>query len=139
MSKVSFVRSMMVCLMSLVLVSCTGLDETAEKGETSYPEARFPSYLQKPQSIEEIMPYAQSAVRQTGGRTPLGQIEPGKTVALFSGERALVEKGSTSKKITVSKEAMMGIMAAVKGILSIAADIIAATHIKTIQVIMKFS
>ena len=33
----------------------------------------------------------------------------------------------------------MGIMAAVKGILSIAADIIAATHIKTIQVIMKFS
>ena len=90
MSKVSFVRLMMVCLMSLVLVSCTGLDETAKKGEAGYPEARFPSYLQKPQSIEEIMPYARDAVKQTGGRTPLGQIEPGKTVALFAGERALV-------------------------------------------------
>ena len=40
---------------------------------------------------------------------------------------------------TVSNEAMIGIIAAVKGILSIAADITADTHINAMQVIMKFS
>ena len=40
---------------------------------------------------------------------------------------------------TVSSEAIIGIIAAVNGILSIAADITAATHIKAIQVIIKFS
>ena len=34
---------------------------------------------------------------------------------------------------------MMGIIAAVNGMLSIAADIIAATHIKAMQVYIKFS
>ena len=91
MNKISFVRWMAVCLASLVLAACAGLDETAEKIDSGYPQARFPSYLKKPQSIEEIMPYAQAAVRQTGGRTPLGQVEPGKTVALFAGVRALVD------------------------------------------------
>jgi len=45
----------------------------AEKG--SYPAPRFPSYLRAPKSIEEVMPYARAAVRQTGGRTPLGLVE----------------------------------------------------------------
>ena len=40
---------------------------------------------------------------------------------------------------TDSKEAMIGIMAAVNGILSMAADITAATHIKAMQVNIKFS
>ena len=38
-----------------------------------------------------------------------------------------------------SNDAMIGIMAAVNGILSIAADIIAATHISPMQVTKKFS
>src|ERR687895_743604 len=52
----------------------------AEKG--SYPPPRFPSYLKPPKSVEEIMPYARAAVRQTGGRTPLGLVEKGQTVLL---------------------------------------------------------
>ena len=40
---------------------------------------------------------------------------------------------------TVSSDAIIGIIAAVNGILSIAADITAATHINAMQVIMKFS
>ena len=49
-----------------------------------YPPPRFPSYLKPPKSIEEIMPFARAAVRQTGGRTPLGLAEKGATVAIFS-------------------------------------------------------
>ena len=65
MNNISFVRWMAVCLASLVLAACAGPDETAEKIETGYPQARFPSYLKKPQSIEEIMPYAQAAIHLT--------------------------------------------------------------------------
>jgi hypothetical protein len=32
-------------------------------------------YLKKPDSIDALMPQARAAVRQTGGRTPLG-LEP---------------------------------------------------------------
>lgn len=48
---------------------------SAEK--TTYPPPRFPSYLKPPKNIEDIMPYARAAVRQTGGRTPLGLVEKG--------------------------------------------------------------
>ncbi len=58
--------------------------------EAAYPEPRFPGYVQPPSSVDEVMPYAQAAVRQTGGRTPLGLIESGKRVALFAGARSLV-------------------------------------------------
>ena len=40
---------------------------------------------------------------------------------------------------TVSNEAIIGIIAAVKGMISIAADMMSATHINAIQVIIKFS
>ncbi|MBF8285827.1 MAG: Cytochrome C biosis protein [Anaerolineales bacterium] len=42
-----------------------------------YPAPRFPSYLKPPKSIEDIMPFARAAVRQVGGRTPLGLVEKG--------------------------------------------------------------
>jgi len=51
---------------------------------TKYPAPRFPSYLRPPKSIEDIMPFARAAVKQTGGRTPLGLAEKGMTVAIFS-------------------------------------------------------
>src|SRR5574341_2623262 len=53
-----------------------------------YPAPRFPSYLKPPKSIEDIMPYARAAVRQTGGRTPLGLAEKGQTVAIFTEPKA---------------------------------------------------
>ncbi len=46
----------------------------------------FPSYLKKPDSIEALMPQARAAVRQTGGRSALGLIEPGKTALIVVGE-----------------------------------------------------
>jgi hypothetical protein len=54
----------------------------AEKGK--YPPPRFPSYVKPPKSIEDVMPFARAAVRQTGGRTPLGLVEKGQTVAIIT-------------------------------------------------------
>jgi hypothetical protein len=50
------------------------------------PPPAFPSYLKKPDSIEQLMPQARAAVRQTGGRTPLGLVEPGKHLLIVVGE-----------------------------------------------------
>ena len=64
---------------------CASLAFLADGAETTkYPAPRFPSYLKPPKSIDDIMPYARAAVRQTGGRTPLGLAEKGRTVAIFS-------------------------------------------------------
>ena len=49
---------------------------------TALPRARFPSYLKKPTTIEEMMPQALAAVAQKGGRTPLGIAEPGDVVLI---------------------------------------------------------
>src|SRR5262249_58228475 len=38
---------------------------------------RFPSYWRPQNSIDDVMPFARAAVRQTGGRTPLGLVEKG--------------------------------------------------------------
>src|SRR5712692_5272855 len=56
--------------------------DAAEK--TNYPPPRFPSYLKPPKSIDDIMPFARAAVRQTGGRTPLGLVEKGTAAAIFT-------------------------------------------------------
>ncbi len=53
----------------LTLLSLIGLAGAQEKGK--YPAPRFPSYVRPPKSIEDVMPFARAAVRQTGGRTPL--------------------------------------------------------------------
>lgn len=42
------------------------------------PKAAFPSYLTAPKTVEELMPAARAAVRQTGGRSPLGLVEKGE-------------------------------------------------------------
>jgi len=47
-----------------------------------YPTARFPGYLKTPQSIDDLMPQAQYAVQQKGGRSPLGLVEPGEIVLI---------------------------------------------------------
>ena len=54
----------------------------AEK--TNYPAPRFPSYVKPPKSIDDIMPFARAAVRQTGGRTPLGLVEKGTLIGIVT-------------------------------------------------------
>src|SRR5215813_10144748 len=50
------------------------------------PPPAFPSYLKKPETIEQLMPSARAAARQTAGRTPLGLADPGKTLLIVIGE-----------------------------------------------------
>lgn len=86
------------------------------------PAPAFPSYLKKPGSIEELMPQARAAVRQTGGRTPIGLVLPGKTLLIVVGEirepkpnmmvqeaikRALEERGA--KAIVMTTWELLGI------------------------------
>ncbi|MGH9894392.1 MAG: hypothetical protein ACREA0_20890, partial [bacterium] len=73
--------------------------------EKKYPAPRFPSYLRAPKTVDEVMPYARAAVRQIGGRTPLGLVEKGHIVVLVASDhlgepivleavkRAFIEKG----------------------------------------------
>src|SRR5437773_69132 len=86
---------------SVVFAACSNRQEPAPEAAKSevakadarsqYPAPRYPSYLKTPATLEEVMPYARQAVRQRGGRTPLGQVEPGKRVAMFAGNRGLVD------------------------------------------------
>ena len=71
-----------VILLLLISVASIALVSGAER--TKYPAPRFPSYLKPPKSIEDIMPYARAAVRQTGGRTPLGLVEKGMAVLIVT-------------------------------------------------------
>ena len=47
------------------------------------PKPAFPSYLKTPRSVDELLPAARAAVRQTGGRVPLGLVERGEIAAMF--------------------------------------------------------
>ena len=67
----------MICLSLASLVS--------EAESTKYPAPRFPSYLRPPKSIDDVMPFALAAVRQTGGRTPLGLVENHLSAFLVAG------------------------------------------------------
>jgi len=50
------------------------------------PAPAFPSYLKKPDSVDQLMPQARAAARQPGGRTPLGLVDPGKHLLIVVGE-----------------------------------------------------
>jgi hypothetical protein len=73
-------RSLFIAILVCAAVYC--LADAAEK--INYPQPRFPSYLKPPKSVEEVMPFARAAVRQTDGRTPLGLVEKGTATAIFS-------------------------------------------------------
>ena len=76
----------MKCWILFVIgVTCLGAGHavwSAEQGK--YPSPRFPSYLKPSKSIDDIMPFARAAVRQTGGRTPLGLVEKGMTALIVT-------------------------------------------------------
>jgi hypothetical protein len=50
--------------------------------QAPFPTASFPGYLKKPEALAELMPQAQHAVSQKGGRTPLGLVDPGDIVLI---------------------------------------------------------
>jgi hypothetical protein len=75
-------RTAGIGLLGITLLLALGLVGAQEKGK--YPPPRFPSYVRPPKNIEDVMPFARAAVRQTGGRTPLGLVEKGQTVAIFA-------------------------------------------------------
>ncbi len=58
------------------------MKRTYVKGE--YPAPRFPSYLKRPKSVDAVMPFARAAVRQTGGRTPLGLVNSGMSILIVT-------------------------------------------------------
>ena len=81
--------SALLCVVfSVGLFGCSS--ESSGPSEIAFPQPRFPNYVKSPETIEEVMPFARAAVRQTGGRTPLGLIKPGQRVALFAGSQALL-------------------------------------------------
>src|SRR5499426_4676705 len=61
---------------------CSELSLAAEK--STYPPPRFPSYVKPPKSIDDVLPFARAAVRQTGGRTPLGLVEKGTLIGIVT-------------------------------------------------------
>ena len=64
---------------------CLGWASLVSGAESNkYPAPRFPSYLRPPKSIDDVMPFARAAVRQTGGRTPLGLVEKGMSALIVS-------------------------------------------------------
>jgi len=69
----------------MMAVICLGLASVVAGAEnTKYPAPRFPSYLRPPKSIDDVMPFARAAVRQTGGRTPLNLVEKGMGALIVS-------------------------------------------------------
>src|SRR5262252_7987249 len=92
--------------------------ELAAAESSKYPPPRFPSYLKPPKSIDDIMPFAHAAVRQTGGRTPLGLVEKGMSTLIVTEvnadpmvmeaiKRAFEERGV--KTYVVSEYELLGI------------------------------
>lgn len=69
-------------LAPVVLVAVGLLLGHAHAQREGYPAPRFPSYLKPPRGIDDLMPAARAAVRQIGGRTPLGLAKPGQRVLL---------------------------------------------------------
>jgi len=75
-------KSTMISFAAVLLLGFVPSLNAAESNK--YPTPRFPSYVKPPKSIDDIMPYARAAVRQTGGRTPLGLVEKGALIGLVT-------------------------------------------------------
>jgi hypothetical protein len=73
----------MKSIMAILLLLTWGSPLHAAEN-SKYPAPRFPSYVKPPKSIDDIMPFARAAVRQTGGRTPLGLVEKGTLIGLVT-------------------------------------------------------
>ena len=74
----------MLYIFALAITLLAGFQLSLAAEKEKYPPPRFPSYVRPPKNIEDVMPFARAAVRQTGGRTPLGLVEKGQAVAIFT-------------------------------------------------------
>src|SRR5262249_20544347 len=103
-------------MIAMVYLGLASLASGAEN--TKYPAPRFPSYLRPPKSIDDVMPFARAAVRQTGGRTPLGLVEKGMATMIVTEvnadpmimqaiKRAFEERGV--KAYVVSEYELLGV------------------------------
>jgi hypothetical protein len=79
-------KTSLLGLSALLLIGFVAPVAAAENAK--YPAPRFPSYLRPPKSIDDVMPFARAAVRQTGGRTPLGLVEKGTATLIVSETKA---------------------------------------------------
>ena len=84
-------------LVSLAVVAAVVLEPAVGFGaqdNEEYPEPRYPSYLRMPESVEEVMPYAQALVRNKSNilGLGLGVINPGESVLIVTSVRTAEEK-----------------------------------------------
>src|SRR6267378_5535338 len=91
--KSSYPKSLRLAPIVLLIVVIASARPQAQKKESTalaaaYPAPRWPSYLKKPTSVEEIMPHARDLVRNKagfGGNSPglgLGLLQPGEEVMI---------------------------------------------------------
>ncbi|MBI4446361.1 MAG: hypothetical protein HY645_10675 [Acidobacteria bacterium] len=70
--------------------SCTRQQEQPAQ-QFSYPSPRYPGYVRPPKTVDDVLPNARQAVRLNWGRTPLGQVNPGERVLIFTSGKAYEE------------------------------------------------
>jgi hypothetical protein len=108
----------MRAMLFLSIVSVAFASALSGGESTKYPAPRFPSYLKPPKSIEDVMPFARAAVRQSGGRTPFGLVEKGTATLIVTEvhadamvlqaiKRAFEERGV--KVYIVSENELLGV------------------------------
>src|SRR5713226_1317100 len=84
----------LLSIVVLVVVVASARSQTQKKESATravaYPAPRWPSYLKKPKSVEEILPHARDLVRNKagfGGNSPglgLGLLQPGEEVMIVT-------------------------------------------------------
>ncbi len=73
--------AVVLLVIGLIAFSCSKKEPA--KVEFSYPAPRFPRYLVRP-NPDALLKAARVAVRQPTGRNPLGKIQPGQSVYVFT-------------------------------------------------------
>src|SRR6267378_3565565 len=102
--KSSYPKSLRLApIVLLTVVIASARPQTQKKESTAlaaaYPAPRWPSYLKKPKSVEEIMPHARDLVRNKAG---FGGNSPGLGLGLLqSSEEVLIVPDTTAEDLVV--------------------------------------
>ncbi len=106
-------RVVAVLALAAGMAGCQQGPEQAPAGATpaavTYPAPRFPGYLKKPDSIDDLMPTARQFAQQKAwrGGLGLGVVNPGETVLIVAGVEAedmileAIEKAASERGVTV--------------------------------------
>jgi hypothetical protein len=84
-------RHVRLCVLGLVSVIAWAGALAAQK-KVDYGRPRYPHLAQAPKSAAEALPIVRGLVRTTGGRTPLGLVQPGQRVIIFAGPTLWLER-----------------------------------------------